>query len=214
MSLSADGSNRIDVERRRAMHSGGYVRSFEHKPMSRLARLLPRMHLRHSDSVVDVACGNAMLLELIHGSVARYHGVDFSADFITAAEARAERLGARNAQFDCEDVEAFCTAHPEAFDVATAMDFTEHIYDDDMLRMFSALRKSLKPGGRLYVHTPNRDFFLELMSSTGCSLSSANTSRCGTRRETSTFSSVADSSGTGFTSPTWRTTTFSDCCSH
>ena len=129
------------------MHSGGYVRSFEHKPMSRLARLLPRMHLRHSDSVVDVACGNAMLLELIHASVARYHGVDFSADFITAAEARAERLGLETRSSTARMSKPSARPIPRYLDVATAMDFTEHIYDDDMLRMFSALRKSLKPGG-------------------------------------------------------------------
>lgn len=162
-----DQSVRLSSDELLAMHSGDYVERFERRPISRLARLLPHMQLRASDRLLDLACGNAMLLELVHDRVARYCGIDFSPEFVAAAQQRALRLGAGHAEIVCADIAEYCHAHPAAFDVATAMDFTEHIYDDDFVRLFSAVHAALKPGARLYVHTPNRAYFLELMKQVG-----------------------------------------------
>ena len=60
------------------LHSGEYVDRYERKPASRLARLVPLMHLDRGEELVDFACGNAMLLPLVHEQVRHYHGVDFS----------------------------------------------------------------------------------------------------------------------------------------
>lgn len=146
------------------LHSGDYVEMYESKPISRISRLVELMRLdRRTTGLVDLACGNAMLLSVVHDKVARYTGVDFSEDFIAAARKRATRLGAVNCEFHCEDIVRFCANRPEEFDVATAFDFSEHIYDDDFIKIFSAVHASLKPGGRLYLHTPNLDFFMEKM---------------------------------------------------
>lgn len=149
------------------MHSGAYVDNYERKPISRLARLVPMMTLRPDDELADFACGNAMLLPLVADRVKHYHGIDFSSDFIQAAERRAASRGIRNCSFHCEDIVAFCNRHPGHFDVATAMDFSEHIDDRDFVEIFSAIRGALKPGGRLYLHTPNLTFFLELLKQRG-----------------------------------------------
>jgi cyclopropane fatty-acyl-phospholipid synthase-like methyltransferase len=53
------------------------------------------------------------------------------------------------------------------FDVATAFDFSEHVDDEDFLHIFSAIRASLKPSGRLLLHTPNLEFFLERLKDWG-----------------------------------------------
>ena len=103
----------------------------------------------------------------MHNKIARYTGVDFSEDFIAAANNRAQRLGAGNCEFHCEDIIEFCSRHQEEFDVATALDFSEHINDDDFISIFSSIRSSLKPGGRLYMHTPNLNFILERMRDSG-----------------------------------------------
>lgn len=149
------------------LHSGDYVQMYEAKPISRIANLVDFMELDGSTRLVDLACGNAMLLGEVHDKIAHYTGVDFSEDFISAAKNRAAMLGANNTAFYCEDIVDFCERNPETFDIATAFDFSEHILDEDFIRIFSAVRTSIKPGGRLYLHTPNLDFFMETMRDRG-----------------------------------------------
>lgn len=156
-----------DTEERIRMHSGDYVSDYERKPISRLARLVPRMSLDPEGELADFACGNAMLLPLTHHLVKHYHGVDFSPDFIRAAESRARAGGVGNCTFHCADIVDFCHENPGRFSVATALDFSEHIDDADFVRIFSAIRGSLHQGGRLYLHTPNLTFFLELLKERG-----------------------------------------------
>jgi hypothetical protein len=43
------------------------------------------------------------------------------------------------------------------------MDFSEHVYDDDWLKILSSIKNSIKSGGSLYLHTPNSLFFVEQM---------------------------------------------------
>ena len=149
------------------MHSGDYVGDYERKPLSRLARLVPRMSFDRDGELADFACGNAMLLPLVHDRVNHYHGVDFSEDFIRAAERRARQNGIANCSFHCVDIVDFCRENPGRFSVATAMVFCEHIDDEDFVRIFSAIHASLRAGGRLYLHTPNLTFVLELLKQRG-----------------------------------------------
>jgi 2-polyprenyl-6-hydroxyphenyl methylase/3-demethylubiquinone-9 3-methyltransferase len=143
------------------LHSGAYVEMYEKKPLSRLERLLPLMDLKGDEVLADFACGNAMLWELVHGRIAEYHGVDFSEDFIAAAGRRKARIAAPGCNLYC------CAANPARFDVATALDFSEHVDDQAFVEIFSAIHRALRPGGRLFLHTPNLDFFLERLKDRG-----------------------------------------------
>lgn len=156
-----------DLDRARALHSGEYVERYVRKPLTRLANLVPLLALKSTDVVADFACGDGMLAQLVDGQVAAYHGVDFSQDFIDAARLRAERAGLSRSTFHCADIVDFCRERPAAFDVATTLDFSEHVDDADFVHIFSAIRGSLKPGGRLYLHTPNLGFFLERAKDAG-----------------------------------------------
>jgi 2-polyprenyl-6-hydroxyphenyl methylase / 3-demethylubiquinone-9 3-methyltransferase len=156
-----------DPEESKRLHSGAYVEMYERKPISRIERLVPLLKLRGGELLADFACGNAMLLPLIHDRVKHYYGVDFSEDFIQAAQRRAAASGVRNCTFHCQDIVEFCSQHTGELDVATAFDFSEHIDDNDFVRIFTAIHGSLKPGGRLLLHTPNLDFFLERMKDWG-----------------------------------------------
>ncbi len=133
----------------------------------RLSRLLPHIDWHTDDRVLDCACGSGQFLELIHHRVAHYVGVDFSAEFIHKCTKQQAEHGIRNAEFVCADLVDFCTAHPQAFDKCFALDFSEHIYDDDFVRIFRAIRTALMDGGRLYIHTPNADYFLEKLKTAG-----------------------------------------------
>lgn len=144
-----------------------YVEAFEHQNRFRLSRLLKYIYLENTHSVADFACGNGMLMELVAPHVGSYVGVDFCEEFVEAGNAKRERLVIPNAAFECADIVEFCRRHPHAFDVAFAMDFSEHVYDAEWVNILRAIRDSLKPQGRLYLHTPNAEFFLERMKGNG-----------------------------------------------
>lgn len=152
---------------RKDIHSGDYVVRYESRPISRIARLVRLMRLSASDDLIDIACGNAMLLEVVSDKIKSYTGVDFSDDFIASAKGRVHRIGATNCEFHCSSIVEFCEKTARRYDVAVALDFSEHITDEDFVAIFSAIRMVLKPGGRLYLHTPNLDFFLERMRNSG-----------------------------------------------
>ena len=151
----------------RQLYGDDYVSRFPRKDNGRLSRLIPLMDLGPGMRVVDVACGNGILLELIHNSVGQYHGVDFSSEFIEAARWRQEKLKVENASFYCESIATFSNRFQHTFDRAFAMDFSEHVYDDDFVETANAILRSLKPRGRLYLHTPNAEFFVEILKDKG-----------------------------------------------
>ena len=151
-------------EELRQLHGKEYVEQFEkiHRSPLRLERLLELCHLANTYNVADFGCGNGLLMQHIARRVKSYAGVDFSAPFIDAAERRKALLGVENATFHCMTIEAFCGQHPRSFDAGFAFDFSEHVYDKEWVETLRNIHGSLKEKGRLYLHTPNADFFMEI----------------------------------------------------
>jgi 2-polyprenyl-6-hydroxyphenyl methylase / 3-demethylubiquinone-9 3-methyltransferase len=141
-----------------------YVRKFEKEQSPlRISRLLCYIHLSENSRVADFGCGNGMLLDSIHDRIKDYSGVDFSEYFITAAKKRQQKNGISNAEFFCESIEAFCSRNRDKFDTGFVMDLAEYVPDKEWSGILSAIHYSLKPGCRLNLHTPNAEFFLEIM---------------------------------------------------
>jgi 2-polyprenyl-6-hydroxyphenyl methylase / 3-demethylubiquinone-9 3-methyltransferase len=157
----------LSEEQRRDMHSGDYVSVVANMPISRLTRLLPYLDLQPSHRVADFASGAGNFAELIHDRVKWVDGIDFTPDFVEAARRRAAERSIRNVAFHCQSIVEFCAGHANEYDVVTAIDFSEHIYDEDFVSIFSGAYNILKPGGRLYVYTPNLTFFWEWMKGVG-----------------------------------------------
>lgn len=152
----------------RALHGEEYVARFSvNQDRFRLKRLLPYLQLQSTDHVVDFACGNAMLMPYIAPLVDSYDGVDFSPEFITAAKDHARQAKINNSTFHCEDINQFCQQRVKQFDAAFAMDFSEHVYDKDWLKILSSIRSSLKPGASFYLHTPNAEYIIERLKASG-----------------------------------------------
>lgn len=151
----------------RDLYREEYVQNFPKQDNGRLARLVPLIPIQKDDRVLDVACGNGLLLDLVHDKVDEYVGVDFSSEFIEEARARAQKNGIDNGRFECQDVIEFCEQHPKAFTKAFLLDFSEHVYDEDFLDIAKAVRNALREDGRLYLHTPNRDYILERLKHRG-----------------------------------------------
>jgi len=155
----------------RSLHSGAYVSEYEKKGRgyhrTRLTRLIPRLNLQSTDVVADFGCGNGLLVPLIYDKVAHYYGVDFSREFIERAQARVAAAGIHNATLVRAEITDFCAGHVRTFDKAFAFDLAEHLYDDTWVEIASAIRSSLRPGGALFIHTPNGWFFLEILKKRG-----------------------------------------------
>lgn len=150
-----------------ALHSGDYVERYNRKPLDRVRNLARLMQLPPAARLADFACGNAMLLHALGRREGLYEGIDFSPDFIAAAQAWAEREECVNYRFHCAEIAAFCAEHPATFDAAATFDFSEHITDEVAIPIYAAIRQSLVPGGTLYLHTPNGQFFIEWAKNVG-----------------------------------------------
>ena len=157
----------LSQDERREMHSGDYVQLVDSVPISRMTRLIPLMPLTPDTRLVDFAAGTGPLAAMVEDRIAAYEGVDFSQDFVDAARRIAAEKGLRKATFHCEDIVSFCARHDAEFDIVTANDFSEHIYDKDFLAIFSGAHAILKPGGHLCLYTPNLTFFWEWMKDVG-----------------------------------------------
>jgi 2-polyprenyl-3-methyl-5-hydroxy-6-metoxy-1,4-benzoquinol methylase len=157
----------LSDEELHAIYNQAYVDIYDPHAVQRIRRLLPLVELSSEARVADFGCGNGVLLELIASRVREYVGIDFSEPFIREAERRREALGITNGTFECIDIVAFCERHPTEFDVAFALDFSEHLYDDQFVRIFRAISRALKPGAPLYLHTPNAEYFLERLHAWG-----------------------------------------------
>jgi SAM-dependent methyltransferase len=119
------------------------------------------MRLTGESRIADFACGNGMLLQAIGNTFGSYDGIDFSPDFVAAANEWAQRTHRDRYRFHCCDIRDFCARHQRNFDVAATLDFSEHVKDGLAVEIYSAIRQSLCSGGRLYLHTPNLEFFME-----------------------------------------------------
>jgi 2-polyprenyl-6-hydroxyphenyl methylase / 3-demethylubiquinone-9 3-methyltransferase len=154
-------SNRLSDDQLRSIYDQKYVDRYDPHASQRMRRMLPFLNLSGQEVVADFGCGNGVLLELIASRVREYVGIDFSEEFIRAAEQRRDAGAIGKGTFKCADLVEFAEGHPNHFDAAFALDFSEHLYDDQFLRIFRAIHRALKPAGSLYLHTPNREYFVE-----------------------------------------------------
>ena len=150
-----------------ALHSGDYVERYNSKPLDRVRALARRMDIPETAELADFACGNGMLAQVVGDRAGVLHGIDFSSDFIAAARGWADRSGLRNCRFYCEDILDFCARNQGRFDRAATLDFSEHVRDEEAIPIYAAIRSALKPGAKLYLHSPNLDFFVERLKDVG-----------------------------------------------
>ncbi len=157
-------SNEVGRDERKALHGEAYVKRFEQEhSVERISRLVPMMGLSGAEEIVDIGCGNALSLAALNGRIASYAGVDFSEPFIEAAQQRAHSLNVENVEFFCGSAESYAEINASRFDIALALDISEHVYDEEWLLILRAIYKLLKSRGKLFVHTPNLGFFIERM---------------------------------------------------
>jgi SAM-dependent methyltransferase len=116
---------------------------FDHllRPVLRQAGGPPR-------SVLEVGCGPGNFLEWALARDLSPVGIDLSAEQVEVARARglpAERAAAQD----------YLPRHDSAFDLIVAQDVLEHLTRDEAFAFLDAARAALRPGGSLFLTTPN-----------------------------------------------------------
>ncbi|MEO0130855.1 MAG: class I SAM-dependent methyltransferase [candidate division WOR-3 bacterium] len=137
------------------------------KQYKRIGNLLFYFDLDKTDIVADFGCGLGVLLDFIHDKIDYYYGIDFCKEFIIRAKERVKKMEIRNASFECDDIREFCKRNKMKFNKAFTLDFSEHICDEDFIPIYTHIFDSLKTGGKLYLHTPNSIYFLEILKRKG-----------------------------------------------
>lgn len=146
-----------------ALYEGeDYTSRYHDSAGERISRIFKYVRFSKEDKVLDVGCGNGLLLPEIYKKIAKYDGVDFSKAFIKDAKKRAEikKIPKNKYRYYQDDVIKFCSNHKN-YDKVFALDFTEHINDTELKKIFTSVRDSMKKDGKLVIHTPNANYLLE-----------------------------------------------------
>ncbi len=156
----------VDLQERKNMHGEGYAQAFmNHKQILRVARLLDRAQFDTEMDVLDIGCGTGALAGLIAPKVQSYSGVDFSEAMIHRAKESNESF--TNCRFYCADAVELMQQSPATWDAIFMLDISEHVPDTEWREIVQASWQALKPGGKVYLHTPNLDFFIERFKDVG-----------------------------------------------
>jgi SAM-dependent methyltransferase len=111
--------------------------------------------------VLDLGSALGDVCFLLAPHVKEAVGIDASPRAIGLAEERRRGRGVANVRFVRADVADLAGVADASVDVAGAFDLLEHVDDDTVRQMLSALRRVLKPGGVFVAYTPNREHYVE-----------------------------------------------------
>lgn len=132
-----------------ALTNGPPVQRFWHTAKLRLLDWM--FPVAPGDHVLDVGCGSGVFSDAMAGRGAHVLGIDANADAITYAQKTFQRptLTFRRGLLDELDLPA------ESFDKASCLEVIEHVYEDQVRKLLDDLLRILRPGGLLFLTTPN-----------------------------------------------------------
>lgn len=105
-------------------------------------------------NILDVGCGGGLLSEAMARESAIVTGIDLSEAVIQVAKQHAEKKRIL-VDYQCINVETIVKIQKEQFDIVTCMEMLEHV--PDPVAILKACADCLKPGGKLFVSTLNRN---------------------------------------------------------
>ena len=114
--------------------------------------------------VIDVGCGGGILAEAMAERGAEVTGIDLSEKALTVARLHALDSG-REIDYQLISVEEIAETRAGEFDIVTCMEMLEHV--PDPASVIAACARLVKPGGRVYFSTLNRNPKSYLMAVVG-----------------------------------------------
>ncbi|OCF98290.1 bifunctional 3-demethylubiquinol 3-O-methyltransferase/2-polyprenyl-6-hydroxyphenol methylase [Gilliamella sp. wkB195] len=111
-------------------------------------------------NILDVGCGGGILSESLAKLGAKVTAIDLADESLAVAKLHAEQNGL-SINYQKQTVEEHATQFPSHYDVITCMEMLEHV--PDPFSIINACTKLLKPNGKLYLSTINRNHKAKLM---------------------------------------------------
>jgi ubiquinone/menaquinone biosynthesis C-methylase UbiE len=134
----------------------------------RLKKIFNLIHVQPGMRILDVGCGRGELVLHCARNQAYAWGLDTSTAAISICNQARSHW-----QKDCKDMQTY--AHfqqadaislpfqDQFFDCVLLVDFIEHVYPGPLHRILGELRRCLKNGGKLIVHTSPNKYYLPIM---------------------------------------------------
>ncbi len=136
-----------------------FARSGGRSVSARLRRALALADPKPRERVLDIACGRGEVVLQSALRVADAVGIDYAAAALTVARTSLDGATATGRMVLARMDATRLALAAASFDAALMLDFVEHVYQPDLEAAFQEVRRVLKPGGRLIIHTsPNRVF--------------------------------------------------------
>jgi len=135
----------------------------------RIQQIVQQIDFSSDDSVCEFGTGLGHVLFAIQHKIAYGFGVDFSSYAIEEARKYGATHKINHIDFSCADIGDLPSykRFRHRFDKILMMDVTEHIEDDLLGDFLASALTLLKPGGHVIIHTPNAEYFLEIMKNKG-----------------------------------------------
>jgi len=133
----------------RLSHADFTEREFERNcwTRERLGRLIIGPYLDGDQVVLDYGCGPGFLVRYVAGLAKTVYGVDISRGALECA-----RVVNRASNVSFVHTGDLAVIGDATVDLAYSVAVAQHLTDAALARAFDALRRKLKPGGRLLVH--------------------------------------------------------------
>lgn len=113
--------------------------------------------------VLDVGCGGGILTEAIARLGAKVTGVDASKELIELARDHSsvdQKLANNRPSYECTTIEEHSNLFTEHYDAVVASEIIEHVDNKEIF--IQACVKAVKPGGKIFITTPNRTRAMQL----------------------------------------------------
>lgn len=114
-------------------------------------RLIPYIGVFDNDTVLDIGCGTAIILEYLPD--VKYFGYDMNEEYLDAAR---EKYSDRNAHFESGYISKMNIPDElvGSCDAVLAVGVLHHISDEEAIAFLEMAEAALKPGGRLVTVDP------------------------------------------------------------
>ena len=118
-------------------------------------------NLRSSDNVLDLGTGRGEIAYQSSTRGSQVIGLDYALAALDLAKLLKEKSEKKNRPFSLILSDARKLPFKEnSFDVIFMLDIVEHLAQDDLLSVFRQVHKTLRPNGRLIIHTmPNLNYY-------------------------------------------------------
>lgn len=151
-------ADQTEIEKFSALAHRWWDPTSEFKPLHAINPLRLDWIQKHTQisgkKVLDIGCGGGILTESMSKAGAQAKGIDLSEKALKVADLHSLETGVA-VQYEFISAENLAAKEPGQYDVVTCMEMLEHV--PDPLSIIQACTQLVKPGGKVFFSTLNRN---------------------------------------------------------